>query len=243
MLEYFKVENDVLKSHDHLVPLWNQMQKSLEVSMEACEDNEYAEEQVSKRSIPVVINSGRLGELYLRSFGDRKYIVCQFEDDEIWFNILTGETHAPSAWKYEGNFYIRKKIPKKKIKNCLKPEEAILLYNKGIALFNVISRDYAFKYANKHYVSKDIKRKNQHTFNKEIWRISKFTVERDLIHLLSISKKVTLIEANRIVGITGTFQKDLKSKKTFKNQVKREVKKIKHFMHNTVYKFKKIIGA
>ncbi len=239
MLEYFRVQKDKLKDARHILPLWNYLEPTLEVSSNVSENNDYEIEKVSSKTLQIVLNSHITGELYLRTFGDTKYIVCQFGDEEIWFDVDTLETRAPSSWKYGEDFYIRKKKPKTSIRNCLSHEEAVLLYNQGVALYNAISKDYAFKYANKHYVSKDIARNNQHTFKKQIWKISRLTVQDNLIELLEKSKKVILTQSNHNVGIVGKFTKHVNGQKSLKNQIKGEFKLVKHFIHNVLHHFKK----
>ena len=127
----------------------------------------------------------------------------------------------------------------KKCFSCLTTDEAVLLYNKGIALYNVISRDYAFKYANKHYVSKNILRNNQHTFKRQIWKISYLTIQNDLIKLLEMSKKVNLTQSNNNVGIEGKYIKHIEGQKSIKNRVKNKVKQTKHFIHQMMYNLHK----
>ena len=124
---------------------------------------------------------------------------------------------------------------RKAIKGCLTPKEAVLLYNQGIALYNVISKDYAFKCAGRHYVSKNISRNTQHTFRKQIWIISPLTAQSDLIELLEKSKKVRLGQLNHNVGINGHYSKHIEGKKSLKNRIKIQFKKVKHFINNIIY--------
>lgn len=124
-------------------------------------------------------------------------------------------------------------------KKCLPPKTAVELYNSGVALYNIVSRSYAFKHDGKHYTSKDIARKNQHTFRKQIWVVSYLNVEDDLAMLLKKSKVVKLTQSNHNTGIIGKYSKHVEGK-TVKNQVKGEFKKLKHFMNNVLFSFRKI---
>lgn len=115
-------------------------------------------------------------------------------------------------------------------KNCLSQDIAVDLYNKGIVLYNVLSKENAFKYKKKHYASKNIKRLNQHTFKKNLWKLSFLSQEKDLNILMAQSKEVRLSQSNFNVGIEGPYLKH-QTKKSLKNRIKRRIHQIKGLIY------------
>jgi len=102
-MNYMTVQDDKLKTNIYVPILWDMLSHHLLTDVD---DEQYTDK--SKKVYLIVGDKSIEGELYLRAFGDVKYVVCSFNEQDVWFNKKSSDIHYPSLWEYGFNYCIKK---------------------------------------------------------------------------------------------------------------------------------------